>query len=68
MRSIITKSYIANQILKALPLPLDGDQNGEIKIKIHSDRGETNWLNVTPAIMRKIEFYLLEDEIKGETL
>ena len=68
MESIIAKSYIANQILKALPLPLDGGQNGEIKIKIHSDRGETNWINITPAIMRKIEFYLLEDEIKGETL
>jgi len=67
MRSIITKSYIANQILKALPLPLDGDQNGEIKIKIHSDRGETNWLNITPKIMRKIEFYLLEDELDRET-
>lgn len=68
MDSIIAKSYIANQILKALPLPLDGDHNGEIKIKIHSDRGETNWLNITPAIMQKIEFYLPEDEIKGETL
>jgi len=68
MKSIIAKSYIANQILKALPLPLEDNKNGEIKIKIHTDRGETNWLNITPAIMRKIEFYLLEDEIKGEAL
>ena len=68
MDSIIAKSYIANQILKALPLPLEDNHNGEIKIKIHSDRGETNWLNITPKIMGKIEFYLLEDEIKGETL
>jgi len=68
MQVTTEKTYLSNQILKALPLPLDGDQNGEIKIKIHSDRGETNWLNITPAIMRKIEFYLLEDEIKGETL
>jgi len=46
---------------------LEDNHNGEIKIKIHSDRGETNWLNITPKIMRKIEFYLLEDEIDRET-
>jgi hypothetical protein len=53
--------------VKALPFPLDTDANGEIRIKIHSDKGETNWLTISPEIMRKIEFYLLAKEV-GENV
>jgi hypothetical protein len=59
MQSTTEKTYLSNQILKALPLPLSG--NGEIKIKIHSDRGETNWLTIDPQTMAKIEMCLIPD-------
>jgi hypothetical protein len=59
MQSTTEKTYLSNQILKALPLPLS--DNGEIKIKIHSDRGETNWLTIDPQTMAKIEMCLIPD-------
>ena len=66
MKSIIQKTYIQGQLVKALPFPLDPDANGEIRIKIHSDNGESNWLTISPQIMRKIEFYLLANELGAE--
>ena len=66
MQSIIQKTYIQGQLVKALPFPLDTDGNGEIRIKIHSEKGESNWLTITPQIMRKIEFYLLANEMGAE--
>ena len=66
MKSMIQKTYIQGQLVKALPFPLDTDGNGEIKIKIHSEKGESNWLTISPQIMRKIEFYLLQQELGAE--
>jgi len=66
MKSMIQKTYIQGQLVKALPFPLDTDGNGEIRIKIHSDNGESNWLTISPQIMRKIEFYLLQQELGAE--
>lgn len=66
MKSMIQKTYIQGQLVKTLPFPLDTDGNGEIRIKIHSDNGESNWLTISPQIMRKIEFYLLQQELGAE--
>ena len=66
MQSIIQKTYIQGQLVKALPFPLDTDENGEIRIKIYSEKGESNWLTISPQIMRKIEFYLLANELGAE--
>lgn len=52
-------NYINGQILRACPFPLHSGDNGQIKIKIHSERGETNWLNLTPEQLKKIELVLL---------
>ncbi len=52
-------NYVNAQILRACPLPLAGGENGQIKLKIHSERGETNWLNITPEQLKKIELVLL---------
>lgn len=52
-------NYVNAQILRACPLPLHTGDNGQIKIKIHSERGETNWLNITPEQLKKIELALL---------
>jgi len=53
-------TYIESQIFKAAPYPLSpensgDDKNGQIKIKIHGARGESNWLNVSPAQLAQIE-------------
>lgn len=49
-------NYIENQLLKVAPFPLyDGSKNGEISLKISSERGSTNWMGITPAQLREIE-------------
>ena len=59
-------NYIENQLFKALPYPLNDDnssdnKNGQIRLKIHTIRGETNWLNVSPYQMREIETILNQE-------
>ena len=59
-------NYIDAQLFKALPYPLTNsnavdDRNGQIKLKIHTIRGETNWLNVSPDQMRQIEAVLNQE-------
>jgi hypothetical protein len=61
-------NYIDAQLFKCLPFPLDernssDDRNGQIKLKIHTIRGETNWLNVSPDQMREIEQILNKSEV-----
>lgn len=56
-------NYIDTQLFKALPYPLNDnnssdDKNGQIRLKIRTIRGETNWLNVSPEQMREIEAVL----------
>ena len=51
--------YMNAQLIKALPLP--PQDCGQIKIKLHSELGQSNWLNITPYQLRKIELALLED-------
>ena len=52
-------TYIESQFEKACPLPLyPENKNGQIKIKIHSERGESNWLNITAQQMIDIETLL----------
>ena len=59
-------NYIETQLFKALPFPLNhnnsgDDKNGQIRLKIHTIRGETNWLNVSPDQMRQIEAILNQE-------
>jgi hypothetical protein len=59
-------NYIDTQLFKALPYPLNDDnsnddKNGQIRLKIRTIRGETNWLNVTPYQMRQIEAVLNQE-------
>ena len=59
-------NYIDTQLFKALPYPLtddnsNDDKNGQIMLKIHTIRGETNWLNVSPDQMRQIEAVLNQE-------
>lgn len=52
-------SYIERQTERVCPFPIDSDKNGQIKLKLHSERGESNWLNITPDQFRAIEQILL---------
>ena len=59
-------NYIETQLFKALPYPLtddnsNDDKNGQIRLKIRTIRGETNWLNVNPEQMRQIETVLNQE-------
>ena len=56
-------NYIDAQLFKAIPMPLNernaaDDRNGQIRIKIHTKNGQTNWLNVSPYQMQQIEAIL----------
>ena len=59
-------NYIDTQLLKVLPYPLNDnnssdDKNGQIRLKIRTIKGETNWLNVSPEQMRQIEAVLNQE-------
>lgn len=61
--------YIDAQLFKALRFHLNhdnsgDDRNGQIMLKIHTIRGETNWLNVSPDQMREIE-HILNQEVSA---
>lgn len=51
--------YMEAQLIKAIPLP--PKDCGQLKIKLYSELGQSNWLNITPATLKKIELALLED-------
>ena len=51
--------YIEKQLEKVCPLPVREGANGQIKVKLHSNRGESNWLNITADQFNKIEDILL---------
>jgi hypothetical protein len=56
-------TYIANEFIVVAPFPLGEDslkENGQIMLKLHSERGETKWLNVTPEQVSMIEKILLD--------
>jgi hypothetical protein len=55
----MTTKYIEAQLIKAIPLP--PQMCGQIKIKLYSEKGQSNWLNITPDQLKKIELTLLED-------
>lgn len=56
-------TYIETQLFRAIPLPLteantSDEKNGQIRLKVITQHGETNWLNVTPYQMQQIETIL----------
>lgn len=59
-------TYIETQLFKALPYPLNDsnsvdEKNGQIRLKIRTIRGESNWLNVSPDQMKAIESILNQE-------
>jgi hypothetical protein len=51
--------YIADQFYKVCPLSLfPENKNGIIRLKIQSEHGATNWINITPEQFKQIEIIL----------
>ena len=60
-------NYTEAQFFKVAPFPLNEESqadhfNGQIRLKVHSKRGETNWLNITPDQFKQIEKLLTQGE------
>ena len=59
-------NYIEAQLFRAIPFPLNEEntqdhKNGQIRLKIHTIRGKSNWLNVSPDQMKAIESILNQE-------
>lgn len=57
--------YIENELLKIAPFPIwSDDENGQYKLKLSSDKGETKWLNIDKDTMARLEILL--SNMEGE--
>lgn len=59
-----TVNYIERQLTGFAPLPLP--RCGQIRIKLNSERGSTNWLNITPETAARIEEALHDDAVEKD--
>jgi hypothetical protein len=48
-------NYIENQLFRVFPAPILNESEMDIKVKLYSRFGQSNWLNITPAQLREIE-------------
>lgn len=55
-----TMTYIESQFYAVAPLPVLSGDNGQFRLKITSERGETKWINITPEEFKVIERVLFE--------
>ena len=59
-----TMTYIESQFYAAAPLPVLSGDNGQFRLKITSERGETKWISITPEEFKAIERVLFESRAK----
>lgn len=53
-------TYIEQEMYAVAPLPVLAGLNGQFSLQIHSERGATKWLNITPRQFAAIEEILLQ--------
>lgn len=61
-------NFIANEMMVVAPFPLGEDsvkENGQIKLKLYSERGQSKWLNISPEQFSMIEKVLLDVPLKN---
>lgn len=58
----MTESFLTQQLLTVAPFSAFGDMNGQFRLKITSDRGETKWMNISKEQFRAVE-NALEDNL-----
>lgn len=51
--------YVEAQMEQVAPLPIKDGNNGQFRLKIHSEKGQTNWLNISNEQFAAIESILL---------
>jgi len=56
-------NYYETQFFRIAPFPLTEEnqaehKNGRISLKLHSPRGETKWMDITPEQAHQIELIL----------
>ena len=67
MKNVLLESrYIENQFFAVMPLPPDSEHLGQIRIKLQSKHGVTNWLNIAPRDFLAIERILMDSYAKNE--
>jgi hypothetical protein len=67
MKNVLLESrYIENQFFAVMPFPPDSAHQGEIRIKLQSAHGVTNWLNIAPRDFLAIERILTNSYAKRE--
>lgn len=54
-------NYLSAELLAVAPFPVNAESTDQFKIKIHSQSGETKWLNITAEQFKAIELVLLAD-------
>jgi hypothetical protein len=59
-------NYIEAQIFSVMPYPVDSKHQGQICLKMQSEHGSSNWLNISPADCLAIEQILLASYLKKE--
>ena len=59
-----TMTYIESQFYAVAPLPVLSGDNGQFRLKITSERGETKWISITPEEFKAIERVLFETRSK----
>ena len=52
-------NYLEQQLFKVAPLPILEGNNGQVRLKLISPQGKTNWLNITPKQHAELEKILL---------
>ena len=57
-------SYIESEFYAVAPLPVLSGDNGQFRLKITSERGETKWISITPEEFKAIERVLFETRSK----
>lgn len=60
--SKMTEVFLNQQLLAVAPFSTVSDLNGQFRIKITSDKGETKWMNINNAQFRAVEA-ALEDNL-----
>lgn len=57
-------NYIEGQFFKVRPFSTDSKHQGQITLKLQSEHGASNWLNITPEDCQQIEAILFNSYLK----
>lgn len=58
----MTETFLTQQLLAVAPFSTFAETNGQFRIKITSDKGETKWMNISKEQFRAVES-ALEDNL-----